>query len=729
VAGPAGTLLVLDDVQWAGEDALDLLRTLLRSAERPLRVVGAYRSSEVRPPDPLGILAADLARDHLLARALVGPLAPEEAAGLLRAVLERDGEEWAPVGQSVTRCGGVPFYLISCARALRAGAPDGEVGAAVPWDVAQSVRVRVATLPDAARELLGMAAVAGRDVSGALLAGATDSTDVTVAAALEAACQAQLLVDGGGDRYRFAHDLIREVVEADLSSTRRRALHRAVAQALARDARESSPALLAYHCEQAGDHERAVAYLERAAERAAGMGAYVEARDHVQRAIALAPAQEQARLYERLGDVALRDIGYGAYRAALGHWRRHGARDPAVGARVLRKLLFACIRCGAVHPRPSDEELVEMQAQARRLADAIDDEGERWRLRVAASFPAVWSDPATPEDASAARTVALAAAAYFETHADWESFSAVLDAYSGLSLLHGAFAEVIEVARRRLGAPDLSAMERGDAFGNVAHAMFNLGDYGRCLATMREALAQVRPGETLETYSVLFDFAAHSAWLSGRWDEVDALLEVVEGLPGKEMLPRVYLAALFVALAREDESAASGAATMVERLAGSELGADAAHVAVVRALLQAYRRDDPTLVALDPAHRRQYDTSFTAHFCISWALMFLCERGVTAPDVLLDWDRAMPVTRLAIAEALAAADDARLAAAIDDAEAHGLAPHAARMRVVLARRTGDRTQLERARPVLERLGDRQFLRRLADVEAALPWRRPAAERD
>jgi class 3 adenylate cyclase len=46
--------------------------------------------------------------------------------------------------------------------------------------------------------------------------------------------------------------------------------------------------------------------------------------------------------------------------------------------------------------------------------------------------------------------------------------------------------------------------------------------------------------------------------------------------------------------------------------------------------------------------------------------------------------------------------------------AHG--NDAARMRIVLAQRTGDRAQLDRARPVLERLGDRHFLRRLQEVQ-------------
>jgi hypothetical protein len=41
------------------------------------------------------------------------------------------------------------------------------------------------------------------------------------------------------------------------------------------------------------------------------------------------------------------------------------------------------------------------------------------------------------------------------------------------------------------------------------------------------------------------------------------------------------------------------------------------------------------------------------------------------------------------------------------------------MRIVLAQRTRDRTPLEQARPVLERLGDRQFLRRLEEVQGAL----------
>jgi transcriptional regulator with XRE-family HTH domain len=42
VAGLAGTLLVLDDLQWAGADALDLLAGLVQAPAAPLRVLAAY---------------------------------------------------------------------------------------------------------------------------------------------------------------------------------------------------------------------------------------------------------------------------------------------------------------------------------------------------------------------------------------------------------------------------------------------------------------------------------------------------------------------------------------------------------------------------------------------------------------------------------------------------------------------------------------------------------------
>jgi predicted ATPase len=103
----------------------------------------------------------------------------------------------------------------------------------------------VAVLPAGARAVLGLAAVAGRQVGGALLVAAATMPEVEVPAALALACQAQLLEDAGREGYRFAHDVIREVIEADLGTARRAVLHRRIAEVLEQRTGERPVELLA----------------------------------------------------------------------------------------------------------------------------------------------------------------------------------------------------------------------------------------------------------------------------------------------------------------------------------------------------------------------------------------------------------------------------------------------------------------------------------------------------
>jgi tetratricopeptide (TPR) repeat protein/transcriptional regulator with XRE-family HTH domain len=329
VAGPAGTLLVLDDLQWAETDALDLLSTVVRAAEQPLRVVGAYRTTEVDVDDPLGVLATDLARDGLAVHAEIGPLERSAATQLLGDMLGQLAIKVVPAERQelaervLERAGGVPFFLVSCAQAMRMGTQDeGEDGReAVPWDVAQTIRQRVAALPQTAQGVLGVAAVAGRTVTGRLLAAATGLPDGELLSAVEAACRGRLLIERDDadieneDAYQFAHDLIREVVEADLSAARRKLLHRRVGDALEAqadaEARTGGPMVeqLAYHYGRAGVTEKALRYLERAGDKAWAAHANAEAEHHygelVARLEGLGRALDAARVREQLGRVQI----------------------------------------------------------------------------------------------------------------------------------------------------------------------------------------------------------------------------------------------------------------------------------------------------------------------------------------------------------------------------------------------------------------------------------------
>jgi transcriptional regulator with XRE-family HTH domain/tetratricopeptide (TPR) repeat protein len=303
VAGSAGTLLILDDLQWAGEDALDLINTLVRPASLPLRLVGAYRDTEVRAADPLGLLLADLAQARLARQHTVGPLEETDAGALLQALLDEEIEgDNGRVEKVLHRAGGIPFFLVSYAQATRQGSAEE-----VPWDVVQGVRQRLALLPEPARLILGAAAVVGRRATRALLLAAAEQPEEAVLLGLDAACGARLLREDGDDAYAFTHDVIREVVEAELGAARRASLHRRVAEALEGGSGGASPGLLAYHYARAGNPDKAVLFLELAGDHAWSQRAHSAAASHYRDALdrldGLGRSLDAARVREKLGEV------------------------------------------------------------------------------------------------------------------------------------------------------------------------------------------------------------------------------------------------------------------------------------------------------------------------------------------------------------------------------------------------------------------------------------------
>jgi transcriptional regulator with XRE-family HTH domain/tetratricopeptide (TPR) repeat protein len=311
VAGPAGVVLVLDDLQWAGPDAFDLLRAVIPRAGSPrVRLIGAYRDSERAADARLQEFVADMARDSLVQVLALQPLPDAEAERLVKERIPPETAPLAVVPAIVRRAGGVPFFLISYSDNLHPG-EGSEPELTLPWTVAQVIRQRVLALPETAQELLGVAAAAGRVVSHSLLVRVTHRSDEEVLQALETAVDARLLTEDTRSGYQFAHDLIRETIEGGLSVGRRRLLHRRIGEALEGDPR-ASPESLAFHFTLGDDDEKAIAYLELAGDQAQQRVAHTAAAIFFQQAIdRLAQAdrrQDAVHLYEKLG-VAL-------YRAA-----------------------------------------------------------------------------------------------------------------------------------------------------------------------------------------------------------------------------------------------------------------------------------------------------------------------------------------------------------------------------------------------------------------------------
>jgi transcriptional regulator with XRE-family HTH domain/tetratricopeptide (TPR) repeat protein len=352
VTGPAGTLLVLDDLHWAGPDAVDLLAALLDSAgSPPLRIIGAYRDSET--PARLDEFVADLARASLVRVLPLEPLTDADARQLLLQLAPEGEQMPAVLPAIVRRAGGVPFFLVSYAEQVSEGGQD-EAPLAVPWTVAQVIGQRVAAMPGPAKELLSVAAVAGQVVPHTLLAQVTSSDDEQVLQAVETALEARLLAEDGADGYRFTHDLIRETVENGLSAARRRRLHRRIGQALAHQPGASAEAL-AFHFSQSGDDGAAARYLELAGDQAQQRVAYAAAAEFYAAAaarleVAGRPAEvvpvteKQGMAWRRAGRY---DAAITALEDALAGYRAAG--DAESVARVTGRLAYAHFRRGTGH--------------------------------------------------------------------------------------------------------------------------------------------------------------------------------------------------------------------------------------------------------------------------------------------------------------------------------------------------------------------------------------------
>lgn len=265
VAGSAGTLLLLDDLHWAGADAFDLLVSVLHQPPgAPLRVVAAARDTDITPEHPLGMTLADLAEAQLVMLRPVRPLTPQEAETLFVRLLGERQQSGATLAARVAQwTGGVPFYLVSYARGSEGQDDVERPSPGVPWDVRQSIVRRITALAEPTREILAATAVVGRVAPRALLLAVLARPEHDLLAALETACRAGLMEEAGEDAYGFVHDVIRDVVEVELGLARRRALHRQVAEALERMPVAAPVEALAYHFRQAGEPARAAEYLEQ----------------------------------------------------------------------------------------------------------------------------------------------------------------------------------------------------------------------------------------------------------------------------------------------------------------------------------------------------------------------------------------------------------------------------------------------------------------------------------
>jgi DNA-binding CsgD family transcriptional regulator/tetratricopeptide (TPR) repeat protein len=274
------TVLVLEDVHWADEATLDVLRILGRRIDGlSTLVILTYRDDALDRSHPLRVVLGELATSRGISRLQLEPLSPEAVAALAL------GSE-VDFDELYRRTGGNPFYVTEV---LAAG------GEAVPATVRDAVFARLAGLTPDAVSIVEAVSITPPLAEPWLL----EAVCPDCLGALDECLAAGVLVprDTG---LAFRHELARLAVEESLTPNRRVSLHRQVlAELVAHDTADATR--LAHHAEAAGDAEAVLEHAPAAALQAARVGAYREAAAQYARALRfggdLAPG-ERAELLE-----------------------------------------------------------------------------------------------------------------------------------------------------------------------------------------------------------------------------------------------------------------------------------------------------------------------------------------------------------------------------------------------------------------------------------------------
>src|SRR6266511_4422059 len=278
----APIVFVLEDVHWADEATLDVLRLLARRVETvPALIVASYRDDELDRRHPLRIVLGELATSQAVGRLKLGALSPAAVARLA----EPQGVD---AEELYRKTAGNPFFVVE---ALAASADE------IPETVRDAIFARAARLSPPAKRLLEAVAVVPQQgelwLLEALAGEAIDSLG-------ECLTSGMLTSEPAGVAFR--HELARLAVEESIALNRRVDLHRKALAALADPAGGARDlARLAHHAEAAGDVDAVLRFAPAAAARAASLGAHREAAAQYARALRFGdrlPAGERAELLE-----------------------------------------------------------------------------------------------------------------------------------------------------------------------------------------------------------------------------------------------------------------------------------------------------------------------------------------------------------------------------------------------------------------------------------------------
>ncbi|MET0663485.1 MAG: AAA family ATPase [Ilumatobacteraceae bacterium] len=395
-------VLVLDDLQWAAPETVQLARHIAQvTTPMPVLVLCTVRDSPTDPTliatggatDP--VTALQLGADKLTRISLT-----EFDLDTTRAFLEgaaghelgRDGALLAGLvhqqtGGNAFFCRELAFHLVETGALVQM---DGRWRLVVPFEtigvpdgVRKTVTDRLGRLSESARRTLVLASVVGQRFDVGLVENVSDPPGADLLGTLEECVAAGLLEEVDVDRFQFTHAIVRSTLYDSIGSTRRVRIHRQIVASIERDLDADRPVRfseLAHHAAigaRDDDVARAIGYCRRAGDQAMAQLAYSDGERFYMSAVELADrwpnaigAKERCELLTLLASGALR----------AGDPEVHDRFATAIGAavelgdpRVLAHALLAGSRGAASAAGTVDVERVRLLRQVLDELPAADD--------------------------------------------------------------------------------------------------------------------------------------------------------------------------------------------------------------------------------------------------------------------------------------------------------------------------------------------------------------------
>jgi DNA-binding CsgD family transcriptional regulator len=570
LATAAPTVILVEDLQWADRQSLDVLTfTLRRLSVDPVAAVLTYRGPGSQLDQAAQRLLASMEhRVHLTLGGLGRDEVAELAAGLPGPPLDDQATERLYLGT-----GGHPLYLHTL---LSEGSgfdphlpgqltPSGQL--MLPRSLAQVIGGQLRGLPPDTQAILEMLAVLNLRMPVAQLGQAAQIGSPTVA--IEPAVAAAMVdwwPDEPSGPVQIRHLLVRDAIYAQITPTRRRELHGRAATVVSEQASWE-------HRVAALDQpdEDLAAQLERLAAGEAGQGRLIIAATHLQWASDISPAQpdRERRLLTAALHLTLADETRGAaLRPAV-----LAARPSALRSCVLGTMAFSAGQFTEAESHftqtlaqagadPGRQPVAAMAANRLAAIRILVGDGERG---MALGRQALASGVLDQSATARARTLVAAAAAQ------------ALSPRDGLAELAYLKADPAQVS-----PADVDAL----SYRGVLRLLS--GDLGPALGDLAASVAMINRGAPPSLGLRAYFYLAMAQYLAGHWDDV--LLTAEQGLSAASIdqrrfeLPLLHLAAACVPAGR-------GLVTEAERQAGLAVAAatsvDYAQERVYAAMAQA----------------------------------------------------------------------------------------------------------------------------------------------